>query len=115
MENSSLPPSFSRPPGEDIHHYFRNILLDFKKIIHHSQNIDELEHQMIAIINASRDICWKNDPYEVIRKSNAEKLLDKLFTECRRYIEDLQKDLISANNEYLSVALEELLDLFSES
>ena len=113
-DNHSLPSSFSEPPGEDNHHYFRNVLLEFKKLIHQSQNIDELEMQMERIINASRDISWNEHSKENIKKTESEKILDKLYEEFKRYIEELQKDLNQANIEDLAVTLQEVIDLYTQ-
>lgn len=112
--NNSLPPSFSGAPGEDIHHYFHNVLLEFKKLIHRSQNIEELEMQMETIINACRDMTWGEENGAICKKSEAEKLFDKLYEEFKRYIEDLQKDLNRANVVDLSFTLQEVIDLFAQ-
>ena len=105
MELSS---SFSKNPGQDPHSYFRNICIEFRKVINSSKNIDELQQIMNDFINASRQMIWKREKHQTYKKDEYEKAADKVFSEFTRYIEDLEQNPKSVISQDLLDALNEI-------
>ena len=83
--------SFYSPPGQSPHKYFKNLLLSFKKEIETTTEIKLLEEKMQAVINAAKDLKFldhhKNSTFHI---PDAEKVLDKMFNEFKRYISSLR-------------------------
>ncbi|MFZ0564819.1 MAG: hypothetical protein WAM28_01300 [Chlamydiales bacterium] len=102
----SLPPSYSGLPVEEQYRYYRNICIKFKKIIKSSKDIDELQMHMDQFLNASKQVQWPHETSQVYHKDIAEKTLQKVPNEFRRYIQDLEKDSSHANPQDLLDALE---------
>ena len=86
----SLPSSYSGAPGEEPHHYFRNVCISFKKTLNSSKNIIELQTEMDRFINAAKQMHWHQKNEEIWRKDEGEKAANKVFDEFRRYVKDLE-------------------------
>ena len=104
----SLPPNFACRPGEDLHHYFRKICIEFKKTIQSSQDPDSLELQMQMFINTSKNVNWHQQPQAVYRKPEGEKAVEKVWTEFKRYVNTLKTTPEKAKSQDLLVALDEV-------
>lgn len=104
----SLPANFAGMPGEEIHRSYRNICIEFKKMIKNSTNIDELQEQMIRFINASKQMDWGRKETGVYHKNNGEKACDKVWNEFKRYIMALATQNKEANPQDLYDALSEV-------
>jgi hypothetical protein len=85
-----LPANFSGYPKDELHRYFRNLCIEFKKVIHASKNSDDLLDQMERFMNASKEMDWHHHTTGVYRKDAGEKAVGKVWSEFKRYIHDLQ-------------------------
>lgn len=101
---STIRPGYSGyPDGTEIRN-LRNALLQFKKILHSSNNIEELNMEMEHFLSASRKVAWPHQSGAVFHKDESEKAVKKVITEYQRYTKDLlnekpldsQQDLINA-------------------
>jgi hypothetical protein len=102
-----LSPSFSMPPGESPHRYFRNAVLEFKKVLlSFPQDVDQLLISMEKLFNASRDMQWKESNTAVWKKEEGEKAMKKLFNEFKRYLSSMNTG--SSNQKLLFDALDEI-------
>ena len=89
---SSSAPTFPGFPEEEMTRRFRNIIIQFKKTIKSSKNIDELNAEMEHFMNTSRRVGWPHATSGVYHKDGAEKAVAKVTTEFQRYITSLQND-----------------------
>jgi len=87
-----LPENFSGNPGEEPHRYFRNALIEFKKVVKSSKDIDQLQIEMERFLNASKQLDWHHKNPQAYRKDEAEKATGKVWTEFKRYIMSLQSN-----------------------
>ncbi len=100
----TLPANFAMRPGETPRHYFRNVCIEFKKLVQATRNIDELEQAMQNFINTSKNMNWHPESSGVYRKDVGEKAAEKVWSEFKRYIESIrngtnhvyQKDILQA-------------------
>lgn len=90
MSTPFLKPGYSSYPEKTLVRHFRNSFLQLKKTIQSSKNIEELNLQMEHFINTNRQITWPHHTSDVFHKDEAEKAVEKVVTEFRRYIKDLQ-------------------------
>jgi len=109
--SDEVPVNFSTNPGQSPHKYFYNLCLQFKKKLNTIKDVDVLEDEMQSLINASKDLNWKEPKHHVYKKSEGEKILDKVFSEFKRYSNDLRSKEKNANAQDLLYALDELKDL----
>ena len=107
----SLPANFSGPPGEEPHRDFRNLCREFKKLIKNSRDVVELQLMMERFINMCRQLDWHYKSNGVYKKPIGEKATNKLFSEFKRYIQDLQTEPEQANPQDLLDALYEIEQL----
>lgn len=105
-----IPVNFSMNPSQTPHKYFYNLCLQFKKSLSKEENINELEEQMQQLINASKDLQWKESKYHIYKKREGEKIIDRIFSEFRRYCKDIREKNESKNLQDILDALEQLLD-----
>ncbi len=110
-----IPANFAMNPSETPHHYFKNLCLNFKKTIQQSKNPENLEFQMESMINASKELNWKKETTDKWKKESPEKIMNKVFNEFKRYINDLQKTPNEANYQLLLDSLEELNNFLKEN
>lgn len=113
----SLPFNFASPPHQEPHRYFRNLCIEFRKLIHSSKDLEMLEEAMGAFMNASKNMNWHHKDTGVYHKAQGEKVVAKVWTEFDRYIRAL-KASAETNPEDLLVALddvESLIDTFKVS
>jgi len=103
-----LPANFSGAPGEDMHHLFRNLCMEFKKTIKANSDPEEIQQQMQRFIDISRELNWHNKKTGVYHKEAGEKAASKVFNECKRYVEALLREPAKANAQYLLDALSEV-------
>lgn len=87
----SLPVNFSSHPGEEPRRDFRNLCIQFKKLVNSSQDVEELQRMMEQFINESREMNWHHKTADRYRKDEGEKATGKVFSEFKRYIFALQK------------------------
>lgn len=87
----SLPVNFSSLPGEGPRRDFRNLCIQFKKLVHSSQDVEELQRMMEQFISESRDLNWHHKTGDRYHKDEGEKATGKVFSEFKRYISALQK------------------------
>lgn len=92
MSLSSKAQGYSGFPEEEMSRHYRNILLQFKKTIQSSKNIDELNAEMEHFLNATRKVTWPHHTSGVFHKEEAEKAVGKVVTEFQRYVIALQKN-----------------------
>ncbi|NGX40383.1 MAG: hypothetical protein KR126chlam4_00203 [Candidatus Anoxychlamydiales bacterium] len=112
----TLPSSFSSNPDQDPHKYFKNLILDFKKEVKGAVDTDALEEKMSMIINASKEMLYKDAHKKAIyHKPETKKALDKLWTEFDRYILTIQKNPSKANAQDLLDAIAIVETLISEN
>ena len=100
-------------PEEEMTRRYRNILLQFKKTIKSSKNIDELKSEMEHFMNANRKVSWPHHTSGIFHKDEPEKAIGKVMTEFQRYVLDLQNDPPQASHQDLLEALlivESMLD-----
>lgn len=104
---NNLPSSFAMRPGQDPHNYFRNLCIEFKKLLKDSDDIDLLQDEMLILINASKEMKWNEDHKKPLKQEVGEKAMAKLWHEFQRYIDGLEKSPAKANRQ-------DLLDAFNE-
>ena len=100
-----LPANFESPPGQELHRAFRNTCIEFRKILKASKNINELNQQMEKFIGESKQMHWHTKNTAVYHKDEGKKLTDKVLTEFKRYITDLEPYLNRADPAPLIAAL----------
>lgn len=101
-----LPDNFGHPPGEERHRAFRNTLIQFKKIIRSSKNVDEIEQEMQNFIDECRQMDWHAKTSEVYHKDEGEKLANKIYAELERYVMALRQKSHDAQSSDLMNALD---------
>jgi hypothetical protein len=109
-----LPANFESAPGGDLHRYFRNACIEFKKVIKATRDISELQQEMQVLIDASKQMNWHTKNTGVQHKDEGAKTVDKLFAEFKRYITDLQTKPSAADPAHLLNALD-LMEQFIKS
>lgn len=92
-----LPANFESPPGEEPHRAFRNTCIEFKKLLKTSKNIPELNQQMEKFMGESKQLHWQSKNTAVYHKDEGKKLTDKVLTEFKRYMTDLEPYLNRAD------------------
>jgi len=107
----NIPCNFSRPTGQELHHYFRNLCLEFKKTLHNTKDVETLQVEMDKIINACKDLKWKEPKHDIWKKTEGEKAILKLFAEFKRYIKDLRCEPEKVSSQYVLTALDEIIKL----
>ena len=105
---NNLPPSFSMPPGQNPHSYYRNLCIEFKKILNETKDILILQKEMNKLLSASKEMNWKEEKLEIWKKNDGKKAIDKVWYEFKRYIHDLQTSKEKANTQDLLDAIEEI-------
>lgn len=101
----SLPPSFSGLPVEEQCHYYRNVLIEFKKAIKSSKDAVFLQECVDHFLNASREVQWPHETSGTYKKDKIEKAVQKVANEFRRYLQTLETEPEKANIEDLLTAL----------
>lgn len=102
-----LPSSYMIKPGQDPHKYFRNLCIEFIKLLKRSKDVELLQIEMEKLFNASKDLTWKEDHNKPLKQEVGEKALAKVWHEFKVYIGQLIsgkegynfQDLIDALNE----------------
>lgn len=110
-----LPANFTGVPREQLHHHFRNVCIEFKKVIKSSKDINDLEIQMDRFINVCKGIDWPQKNSDVFRKNQVEKNINKVLTEYKRYITALKENSDTAPSQDLINAISEVNTLFQNS
>lgn len=108
-----LPSSFGSRPDKTNHKYFFNLCLDFKKTIAKTPNIEELDFGMQKILDASKEMNWKEPTHHAYKKNEGEKLLNKLFSEFSRYEGSVREGKLPSTQDLLT-ALEGVIAFFQE-
>ncbi len=102
-----LPANFSSSPGEEPWRDFRNLCIQFKKLIKSSDDSEELQRMMEQFINDSRAMSWHHKTSGHYHKDVAEKMTGRVFSEFKRYIAALQNPG-NANRQNLLDAITEV-------
>jgi len=105
---SKLPSGFAMKPGQDPHNYFRNLCIEFKKLINQTVDIDMLQDEMDKLINAGKEMKWNENHKLPLKQESGEKAMSKVWHEFQRYVEALQKSSSKANRQDLLDALGEI-------
>lgn len=100
-----LPANFSGFPAEDPSRDFRNLCIEFKKLIKSNKDSVELQTAMEGFINACRSMDWHSKTSGVYHKEAGEKAAQRVFSEFDRYIGELRKSQSSANPQDLLNAI----------
>ena len=87
----SLPTNFSGPPGEELHRYFRNVVIEFKKMLGSSKDARQLEQEVDRFLDTSRQMNWHHKNEATYHKDAGDKAVAKVLNEATRYIQALQK------------------------
>jgi len=87
-----LPANFSGPPGEELHRYFRNVCIEFKKMVKTTQDIAELKQEVDRFLDTSRQMNWHHKNTAVYHKDVGDKAVAKVLNEATRYVEALHKN-----------------------
>lgn len=103
MTTPHIRPGFGSPDPSFVRN-LRNTLIELKKTIGSSEEIDLLNQEMEHFLSASRKVNWPHKPGAVYHKDAAEKAVTKVVTEYQRYRKDLeggkamksQQDLLDA-------------------
>lgn len=101
----SLPPSFSGTPDEEQSHYYRNVCLEFEKVIKSDASLDRLHQEMERFLNASKEVHWPHHTDDKYHKDVVEKAVSKVVAEFRRYVKMKESEPEKAQNEDLLRAL----------
>lgn len=103
-----LPSSFKVPPGQDPHSYFKNLCIEFKKLLKESKDTDLLQNEMVKLINASKDLQWNEDHKKPLKWEAGEKAISKVWDEFKIYINQLSSEKEDYNYQDLLDAIEEI-------
>jgi hypothetical protein len=109
----SLPVNFSGFSGEELYRHFRNVCIEFKKLIKTSQDLTELEQEMNRFTHTSKQMQWHHQNSGVYHKDQGDKAIHKVWTEYKRYFTALESGDAKANPQDLLEALssvEKLID-----
>jgi hypothetical protein len=98
-------PSFSGLPAEEQHRYYRNLCIDLKKTIKSTKDIEILQEKMQSFVNASHEVEWPHHTTSVYHKDEAEKAVQKVVSEFRRYVQDLKQNSEQAQPEDLITSI----------
>jgi hypothetical protein len=109
----SLPANFSGIPGEDAHHYFRNVCIELKKTIKSSKDINQLEQEHERFINACKQMDWRHKNSGIYHKAEGDKAVSKAKAEFERYVGSLKSGDPLANPQDLLDAILEVERLIS--
>ena len=85
-----LPANFESSPGQEPHRSFRNLCIEFKKILKSSKKVSELNRVMERFIDESKQMTWHVQNTGVYHKDQGKKLTEKVLSEYQRYIKDLE-------------------------
>ncbi len=95
-------------PGESLHKYYLNLCYDFKKKIETTRDPSELEERMVTLINASRDLDWRETKHSKYKKPEAEKIFNHFINELARYTTNLREGHKTETQDLLD-SLDELI------
>ena len=104
---NDLPASYKTSPGQNPHSYFRNLCIEYKKILKTSKDINLLQNEMDKLINASKELKWREDLKKPLNQEAGEKAIAKVWHEFQRYIETLTSSS-NANFQDLLTSLDEI-------
>ena len=88
---SKLPSSFSMRPGQDPHNYFRNLCIEFKKVLKQTDDVELLQQEMEKLMNASKEMKWNEKHNIPLKQETGEKAIAKVWHEFQRYMTALEK------------------------
>lgn len=95
----SIPYNFAGRPQEELHHHFRNVCIDFRKVAKASKDPSQLDEQLDRFISTSKEITWLD------AKIDGPKAVKKAIGEYQHYIKDLQSNPKQADPKNLINAL----------
>lgn len=109
-----IPKNFSSATGQENHKYFFNLIVEFKKLLESSRDIDMLQIQMEKFLNAAKDMNFKKEKKEIFKKDEAEKIISRIWNEFKRYLEYLLKKEKQTNLQDLLDEMEKLKKMVEE-
>ena len=109
--SQEMPYNFSSAPSQSPQKYFYNVCVQFKKQINDGITPEVLEEQMQTLINASKDMIWKEPKHDVWKKQEGEKIVDKIFAEFMRFVKDLREKRETTSSQDLLEALDQLMQM----
>ena len=92
-----LPRNFESAPGQEPHRAFRNLCIEFKKILKSSKKVAELNRVMEKFIDEGKQMNWHAKTTGVYHKDEGKKLTEKVLSEYQRYVKDLEPYLNRAD------------------
>jgi hypothetical protein len=107
----SLPANFSENPKEELHRYFRNLCIEFKRVIKSSKDVNQLDAEIQRFIDASKQMNWHHNTSSVYRRDESDKATRKLLAEYKRYVDALKSNQHNANPQDLLDVLAEIEQL----
>lgn len=90
-DESFLTPRYPGYPEPSHMRHLRNALIDLKKTLSSSQDLEEISLKMEHFLNASRRVTWPHETSGLFHKDAAEKAMQKVIGEFQRYVEDLER------------------------
>jgi hypothetical protein len=108
----NLPVNFSTPPGKEPHRFFRNLCIEFKKLLQSSKDLTKLEAVMGDFLNASKEMNWHNKNTGVYHKAEGDKIVSKVWNEFKRYTLTLQSGT-QADPEFVLTAIDDAISLIN--
>jgi|GEM_PF-3059965 len=109
-----IPKSFSLPPGQEVSKYFLNLLIEFKKEIENTKDIDLLKIEMAKFLNAIKELYFEKSKKDIYKKEESTKIISKIWSEFKRYIDFLEKKEKTNNIQDLLDSLDELKKMIKD-
>lgn len=101
----ALPQNFASNPGEELHHYFRNVCIEFKKTLKSSRDQNILGQEIDRFKDGAKQMNWHQKNTGVYHKDPADKAVEKVINEYNRYVIDLNENPQAANAQDLLDAI----------
>ncbi len=111
----ALPANFAGNPGEELHHYFRNVCIEFKKILKSTRDQKLLGEQIDRFKDACKQMNWHHKNTGVYHKNPGDKAATRVADEYNRYVIALAKTPQTANPQDLLDAISEIEGLVKGS
>jgi len=111
----ALPQNFASAPGEEAHHYFRNVCIEFKKVLKSSRDQNLLGQEIERFKSASKQMNWHPKNTGVFHKQTGDKSVEKVINEYNRYVIALRENPVDANPQDLLDSLTEVEGLLRGS
>lgn len=110
----ALPANFSGYPSEELHHYFRNVCIEFKKTLKSTTDQTALSEQIDRFKDACKQMNWHQKNTGVYHKGTGDKAATRVVDEYNRYVIALTKTPFEANPQDLLDAIAQVEMLIKE-